>query len=78
MFFGFAFKSDILDSNTTWKVTRSVDTHYGQLSAQEQSTINAIVKARFYFDQLSLFSKVIYAELLLKPIHFSAANTPYR
>lgn len=30
------------------QVTRSVDTHYGQLSHQEQNTINAIVKASEY------------------------------
>lgn len=30
------------------QVTRSVDTHYGQLSRQEQNTINAIVKASEY------------------------------
>jgi hypothetical protein len=28
------------------QVTRSIDTEYGNLSPQEQKTINAIVKAR--------------------------------
>lgn len=39
-------KSDTVGIGVVWKVTRSVNTDIGQLSSQERSTIDAIVKAR--------------------------------
>lgn len=52
----------------TQKVTRSVETGYGQLSPQEQNTINAIAKARLSsFRTLLIFMhRVIYRYRILR------------